>query len=206
VTEAGTPAWRRWLLPAFVVVAAAGVVVHWPRGGREYDLPAAQAAESLAALPDDRLVYAVVSELRWHLSDRGPDQVEARWLALAPVPRHVLALSWFIDDNGPGPSSQFTGFANHLATPAVHAPTLEQLAKAYRAIGAARAAEAVEAARKVADAGGWTQGGTRPKGPDPFAAANRELVAAERAASAVGLLRVYVRTHLSELAAVRGRG
>ncbi|MCK6486727.1 MAG: DMP19 family protein [Planctomycetes bacterium] len=201
-----SPAWRRWLLPAFAVVVAAGVAVHWPRAGRAYDLPAAQTAEALAALPDDRLVYAVVSELRWHLSDRGPDQVGARWRALAPAPRHVLALSWFIDDNGPGPSSQFTGFANHLAATAVHAPTLAELTEAYRAIGASRCAEAVEMARKAADAGGWTQGGARPEGPDPFAAANRELVAAERAGGVVGLLRAYVRAHLDELAAVRGRG
>lgn len=206
MTEAGNPAWRRWLLPALAAVVVAGVAVHWPRSGRDFELPAVQTEEALAALPDDRLVYAVVSELRWHLSDRGPDQVGARWRALAPVPRHVLALSWFIDDNGPGPYSLFTGFANHLAVGADHVASLEDLAAAYRAIGAAKAAEAVEAALRLAESGGWTQGGARPDGPDPFAAANRDLVAAERTCGVVTLLRTYVRANLAGLAAVRGGG
>lgn len=190
---------RSWLIPLLVAAFALAVVVHWPRTVRTYDLPPALDAGQLAALPDEQIVYAATMELSYSLADVDPAELPAHWQTLPEAARHLLALSWLVDD-GPVVQPRFLGFAHLLGSTAPHLPSLAEVAAAYRAIGAAGPAAVVEEAQRLVATSGKPAAGS-----DPFGALDRALVEQSRACNVVRLLRSYVRTNIADIAAVRAQ-
>lgn len=192
---------KRWLLPILLVAAMLAAIVHWPRSQRAYDLPPALDAGQLAALPDTAIVYAATMELSCSLADVDPAGMEAHWQTLPEAARHLLALSWLVDDNGPVAQPKFLGFAHLLGSTAPHAPSLTGVAAAYRAIGAVGPATVVEEAQRLAATSAWKPGA----GNDPFRSVDRALVEQSTACNVVRLLRAYVRANIADIAAVRAQ-
>lgn len=190
---------RSWLIPLLIAAFALAVVVHWPRSQRAYDLPPALDAGQLAALPDEGIVYAATMELSYSLADVDPTDMAAHWQTLPEAARHLLALSWLVDDNGPVAQPKFLGFAHLLGSTAPHAPALAEVAAAYRAIGAVGPATVVEEAQRLAATSAWKPGA----GNDPFRSVDRALVEQSTACNVVRLLRAYVRANIADIAAVR---
>lgn len=192
---------RSWLIPLLVAAFALAVLVHWPRTARTYDLPPALDAGQLAALPDEQIVYAATMELSYSLADVDPAELAAHWQNLPEAARHLLALSWLVDDNGPVVQPRFLGFAHLLSSTAPHVPPLAEVAAAYRAIGAAGPATVVDEVQRLAAASEGKPAG----GSDPFGTLDRALVEQSKACNVVRLLRTYVRTNIADIAAVRGQ-
>ena len=192
---------KPWLILVLIVAAALAVIVHWPRHPRTYDLPPALDAGQLAALSDGQIVYAATMELSYSLADVAPADLAAHGQNLPEAARHLLALSWLVDDNGPVSQPKFLGFAHLLASTAPHLPTLTDIAAAYRAIGAPGPAAVVEEAQQLAAKAGWKPGA----GPDPFGTVDRALVEQSTTCDVVRLLRAYVRANIADIAAVRAQ-
>lgn len=190
----------KWLFVMLTVLVAGSIWLNWPHSQLPVAPPAMNAEQILAAT-DTQVVSLVITDLRWKLAEIPPEK-RTGWRSWPAPARHVLALSWTERDDDPNTPPTFDGFAALLANPAPNMPTMAELAEAYTAIGAPKAAAVVEEADKVAKDADITPG--QPiENPAIFAAADRKLRAQSAACKAPLLLRAYVRAHAEDIADAR---
>lgn len=106
-------------------------------------------ADQLATVPDAQLFPLVVRDLRLAIVVGGK---LSRWRELPEPARQVLALSWVHTDSGVGPrppTTAFRGFRTLARETSPNAPTLDEVAAAYTAVGALEVAQVVRDAAKL---------------------------------------------------------
>lgn len=178
------------MLTALVLGVLAVIALNWP-SERVVLLPRESlSAAEMQQLPDAQLLARGLDRLRWYVT---MDRSRARaWHRLPDPPRHVLVLSSVETDVGLVHQPSFPGLATLFSVGDL-ACSAEDLADAYRAIGAkACAAVADEAGKAAGDA-------------ERLADCDRRLVAASAQDKAITLLAAYIRQHADELAAVWAR-
>lgn len=178
----------RWLLPLLAALALGCAWLYWPRHQRDLPVVPAMSGAEIAALPEAARVGKVAGQLRWYLA--ADDRRQQQWRALAEPARHLLVLSAVEGDQGAAASSDLYGFVAQAADVQVLRSTPQDLAEAYRAIGAKTCAA-------VADDAGRAAGDAKR-----LADCDRRLVAASTQDKAITLLAAYLRQHADELAAV----
>lgn len=182
------------VLSALVVLL---VVLHWPRRGPAFEVPPALDAAAIAALPDNQLLVAVATDLRYAVAAHGGP---ATWRTLPASARHVLALSWVDKDLPPGcPSPSQPGFAAIAGANQPDAPAFTDVAEAYDAIGAPAVAAVVRDAEKIA--------ATQPAGASggPYGLVDQRFREQTRKEATLAKLRAYIRSNAGELAAAARR-
>lgn len=186
---------RRWRAQTVAVLVAAAAVVVVLALTLHRDGPAMLPREGLSAvdlraLPPERLLVRCFDRLRWYVA---LDAARLRnWRAQPDVVRHLLLLSTVETDAGLAAGSSFAGLAA-VFDQGAFACTAEELAAAYRAIGAQASAAVVEEAGR---AGGDAQ---------KLAACDRRLVAVSGQDATVVRMRAFVLGHAEDLAVYWGR-
>lgn len=176
------------LLPALI---ACSIWLNWPSQHLPEAPPAMDAAQ-IRATPVNQVIALVTNDLRWKLAVV-PAQRRDRWRAWPEPARHVYALAWLENDNGPGASSAFEGFHAIVTATGEHLPTLDDMSAAYTAIGAEPCAAIVADVAKI------DQGG----GPSAFTILDNRLRQQMTACRTRVLYRDYIRSHAEDIAAVR---
>lgn len=185
---AGRP--KAWVVVAIALGIIAIVIVNWPASTVDVPPRKPLPASELRALPDDAVVPRANDQLRWFLTiDRTR---MATWRSLPEPARHLLVIG-FVEGETGLPSLPSFGGLSGLFTNGSMAITGQELAEAYRAIGAsACAAVAADAHAAAGDA-------------KRLAACDRRLVEASRKDGAFKRLTSWVRDHADDLAAVWAR-
>ncbi|MCK6488951.1 MAG: hypothetical protein L6R48_11580 [Planctomycetes bacterium] len=175
---------------ALAVGLAVVAVLAVDRGGHPMLPREALTAADLRALPADLLLVRSFDRLRWHVA-LDPARLK-RWRAQPDSVRHLLVLSTVETDAGLAANTTFPGLASLFAQGAF-ACSAQELAEAYRAIGATGCA-------MVADAAAQADGDAKR-----LAACDRRLVAASEADGTVARMRAFVRERADELDAYWAR-
>jgi hypothetical protein len=178
----------RWLFPVLALLALVFAWLYWPSHQRDLPAVPSMSGSEIVAMSDSARVGKVAGQLRWYLA--ADDRRQKQWRTLAEPARHLLVLSAVEGDQGAAASSDFHGFNAQAADTQVLRFTSQELADAYRAIGA-------KACAAVADEAGKAAGDAKR-----LADCDRRLIAASSQDKAIALLAAYIRQHADELAAV----
>jgi len=153
-------------------------------------------AAALTAIPDDQLMHAAATELRWSMA--GDVLRQSDWRDLNEPARTVLALSWVENGNAHARMDSFNGFGTLLSLNAPNRPTADDLACAYDIIGAPEMGVICREAQRISehDLPTATDVHTYAELDEKFRRIRSEVGTSAK-------IQTYIRQHAPEIAAVR---
>lgn len=187
---------QRMLFAVLAVFILAAVALFWPRAIAMPQADPPMSAEALAAMPDDQLLHAAVTELRWSMA--GDAVRQSHWREMNEAARTVMALAWVENGNLRARMDGFSGFGILFALEALNRPSGEDLALAYEHLGAPEMAQICREAQRITDQGMPTATDQRA-----YAEPDEKFRRVRGEIGSTLKIQAYIRQHAAEITSVR---